>query len=144
MRIRRLVTTSIRRTLPYLVMGMGCAGCAVHYFDPKTGTEHLWGFGHLKMRVAPPAEGLQAIVRGTDVVGVSTGVADKQAYLTVGWHRIQRLDIVQESTAFRLEWPNSDFINVRVGSKFPFPTTNPASAPTTQPATRLETQETHP
>lgn len=27
--------------------------CAVHYFDPHTGTEHLWGVGHLKMKVTP-------------------------------------------------------------------------------------------
>ena len=95
------------------------SGCAVHYFDKKTGTEHIWGFGHMKMKVAPEEEGLQAIVRGTDVLGLSTGSADKQAYLTLGWHRIQRLDIVTESTAVRLEGPNSDFVNLRVGSKFP-------------------------
>ena len=22
-------------------------GCALHYFDSKTGTEHVWGFGHM-------------------------------------------------------------------------------------------------
>jgi hypothetical protein len=95
------------------------SGCAVHYFDKKTGTEHIWGFGHMKMKVAPEEEGLQAIVRGTDVLGVSTGSADKQAYLTLGWHRLQRLDIVTESTAVRLEWPDSNFVNIRVGSSFP-------------------------
>ena len=95
------------------------SGCAVHYFDKNTGTEHLWGFGHMKMKVAPEEESLQAIVRGTDVIGLSTGSADKQAYLTLGWHRLQRLDIVTESTAVRLEWPNSDFVNIRVGSSFP-------------------------
>ena len=39
------------------------AGCAVHYFDEATGTEHNWGFGHLKIKVAPPDEGLRALVR---------------------------------------------------------------------------------
>lgn len=73
----------------------------------------------MKMKMAPEEEGVQAIVRGTDVLGVSMGSADQQAYLTFGWHRIQRLDIVTESTAVRLEWPNSDFVNIRVGSSFP-------------------------
>jgi hypothetical protein len=27
-----------------------CSGCAVHYYSASTGTEHLWGFGHLKTR----------------------------------------------------------------------------------------------
>lgn len=103
-----------------LSLWFGGAGCAVHYFDPATGTEHVWGFGHVKMKVAPPSEGLQAIVRGTDVLGISLGREDQQNYVTVGWHRIQRLDVVEESTAVRLEWPSSDFVNVRVGSKFPF------------------------
>ena len=99
---------------------IGGAGCALHHFDPATGTEHVWGFGHLKMKVAPPSEGLQAIVRGTDVLGASLGRADGQNYLTVGWHRTQRLDIVEESVAVRVEWPSSDFVSIRVGSRFPF------------------------
>jgi hypothetical protein len=94
----------------------------------------VWGFGHVKMRVAPPAEGLQAVVRGTDVIGLSLGRADQQAYLTLGWHRLQRLDVVQESTAVRLEWPDADFVNVRVGSRFPFATTE--SAATAAPPAR--------
>ena len=102
-----------------LVLAGVFSGCAVHYFDKKTGAEHIWGIGHMKMKMAPEEEGVQAIVRGTDVLGVSMGSADQQAYLTFGWHRIQRLDIVTESTAVRLEWPNSDFVNIRVGSSFP-------------------------
>lgn len=114
-----IVTIQMINVTVLLVLAGFVSGCAVHYFDPKTGAEHIWGFGHMKMKVAPEEEGLQAIVRGTEVIGLSTGNADKQAYLTLGWHRIQRLDIVTESTAVRLEGPNSDFVNIRVGSSFP-------------------------
>lgn len=101
------------------------AGCAIHYFDAATGTEHIWGIGHLKMKAAAPEEGVRAVVRGTDVVGISFGRADQQLYVTVGWHRIQRLDVLAEDTALRLEWPGSDFSGVRVGSAFPwFPSGN--------------------
>ncbi|MCP4263315.1 MAG: hypothetical protein GY774_38280 [Planctomycetes bacterium] len=96
------------------------SGCAIHHYDNKTGTEHIWGFGHMKMKITPPSEGLQAVVRGTDVLGLSFGQADQQAYLTAGWHRTQRLDVIAESTAIRYEWPDSDFSNVRIGSNFPF------------------------
>ena len=105
-----------------LLLGLVClvaAGCAVHYFDSKTGTEHIWGFGHLKMKSAAANEGLKAIVRGTDTLGISVGRGDDKGYLTLGWSSRQTLDIVSEDTAVRLEWPSSDFFSVRVGSELP-------------------------
>ncbi len=106
---------------PIVCVGLMLAtfGCALHHYDEATGTEHIWGFGHMKMKVAACNEGLQAIVHGTDVFGLSLGIGEQQNYLTAGWHRTQRLDVVAESTTIRYEWPDSDFANVRVGSKFP-------------------------
>lgn len=95
--------------------------CAVHYYDKATNTEHLWGFGHLKMKSIEPNEGLQAVVYGTDVVGLSIGKAKQQNYFTLGWHQLQYIDILKEDTAIRLEWPDSIFLNVRIGSVPPVP-----------------------
>ena len=111
---------SVFAIIVYSVFMLITSGCAIHHYDEVTGTEHIWGFGHLKMKIAPPSEGLQAIVRGTDVLGLSFGQADRQTYVTAGWHRTQRLDVIAESTSVRYEWPDSDFSNVRIGSKFPF------------------------
>jgi hypothetical protein len=104
-----------------LVVMMVCltAGCAVHYFDAATGTEHIWGVGHMKMKAASPAEGLRAVVRGTDLVGVSVGRTDRQFHVTLGWNRLQRLDVLAEDVSLLLEWPSSDFVSVRVGTRFP-------------------------
>jgi hypothetical protein len=97
-----------------------CAsGCAIHYFDPATGTEHLWGFGHMKMKVAAPNEGLQAVVHGTGTVGIALGTLERQSYFHVGVQRRERLDVVDEDTAIRFEWPTNDLFHVRVGSEFP-------------------------
>jgi hypothetical protein len=104
----------------FVVLMLAVPGCALHHYDKATGTEHIWGLGYMKMKVAPPREGLQAVVRGTDVFGLSLGIGEQQNYLTAGWHRTQRLDVVAESTAIRYEWPDSDFAKVRIGSKFPF------------------------
>jgi hypothetical protein len=95
------------------------AGCAVHYYDTATDTEHLLGIGHMKMKAAQPNEGLQAVVHGIDILGASIGKADKQTYFTVGWHRLQFIDVLKESTSIRLEWPTSSFVDVRIGSEFP-------------------------
>ena len=102
-----------------MLCGWATAGCAIHYFDPTTGTEHLWGFGHMKMKVAAPNEGLQALVRETQTLGLAVGSLEAQSYLSLGIQRKRRLEVIDENTAIRFEWPNSDFFSVRVGSEFP-------------------------
>lgn len=106
-------------------------GCAIHYYDKDTGAEHIWGIGHMVMKADQPNEGLQAVIHGTDVVGISLGKADKHTYFTIGWHRLEFIDVLKESTSVRLEWPDSTFANVRVGSKFPVtpPLMQPADSP---------------
>lgn len=109
----------VRRPIAYVVFVFLAPGCAIHYFDPATGTEHLWGFGHMKMKVAVPNEGLQAVVHGTGTVGIALGTLERQSYFHIGVQRRERLDVVAEDTAIRFEWPSSDFFHVRVGSEFP-------------------------
>ena len=96
-----------------------CSGCAVHYYDRKTATEHIWGFGHMKMRTGEANEGLNAVVHATEVLGLSTGKADRQIYTTLGWHRVESIDIRRDDIQIRLERPKGTFWNVRVGSSFP-------------------------
>jgi hypothetical protein len=110
---------------PECMVLVGCclvltSGCAVHYYEEASGVEHIWGFGHMKMKASKPTESLQAVLHGSDVLGASIGKADKHAYITVGWQRLEYIDILQESVSIRLEWPDSTFANVRVGSRFPF------------------------
>ena len=95
-------------------------GCAIHYFDSETGTEHIWGFGHMQMKVSASNEGVRAIVRGTETVGVAIGVGEDESYALLGWQKLSNLYIVDSDTAVRLEWPSSDLFEVRVGTEFPF------------------------
>lgn len=94
------------------------SGCAVHYYDKATGTEHLWGFGHMKMKVAPSGEGVRAIVKGTQTLGLGVGLGREDYYLSAGWSS-QRILRVADDTCVRFEWPTADFFNVRVGTNFP-------------------------
>lgn len=103
------------------ILAAAClSGCAVHYYDAKTGTEHLWGFGHLAMKVSEPSEGVRAIVTGTDVAGVGVGRNKGGGYATIGWHRGRYLVVMDDDAAVRFEWPRSSFLAVRVGSRPPF------------------------
>lgn len=107
------------RALGILLLASYASGCALHYYEKESGVEHIWGIGHMKMKAAKPNEGLQAVVHGTNVFGVSIGKADKHGYLTFGWQRLEFIDVLKESTSIRLEWPDNSFANVRVGSEFP-------------------------
>lgn len=113
--IKRIFTCS----LWILFLTTSFSGCALHYYEEKTGVEHIWGIGHMKMKAAKPNEGLQAVVHGTNVLGISVGKADKHGYLTFGWQRLEFIDVLKESTSIRLDWPDNSFANVRVGSEFP-------------------------
>ncbi len=113
-----------RRRVARIVGAVGlCAtltsGCAVHYFDPETGAEHIWGVGHMVMKATVPAEGIQTVVRQTEVLGLAAGKAGPEYSLTLGWARSQRLEVVEESAQVRLEWPSSSLLHVRVGSEWP-------------------------
>ena len=102
---------------------LGCAallsGCAVQYYDPETGASHVWGFGHMSMKMSPPNEGLQAVIRGTRVLGLSLGRVRDRTYLTFGYDSEQQTDVMADDTSVHLEWPAGDLFNVRVGSSWP-------------------------
>lgn len=95
------------------------SGCAIHYYDPETGTEHLWGIGHMRMKVGEANEGARAIVAGTDTLGMAAGSAAYDRYIALGWQRLSRLQVVGEDTTVRLEWPTSDLFSVRAGRQLP-------------------------
>jgi hypothetical protein len=96
------------------------AGCAVQYYDPATQTEHLWGVGHFKMKVAPANEGVQATVKGATVVGASVKIAPDDSHVVVGLDKTSQMVVVGEGASVRFEWPTNDLFSVRVGSRPPF------------------------
>ena len=117
----------------------GPTGCAVHYFDSKNGTEHLWGFGHLKMKATVAHEGVKSVVRGSEVLGLSAGWLDHRPSVIAGWNRQEQLEIVNPDTMIRLEWPDSSFFNIRIGTNFPSEFLSSNTDHTTKP-----TPEVHP
>jgi hypothetical protein len=101
------------------VVSLTVGGCAIHYFDEATGTEHIWGFGHLAMKPGAPTEGVRAVARRTDIIGLSVGKVQEGPYLALGWDARQRIEILEDSTAVCLAWPQGSFYNARIGSHFP-------------------------
>jgi hypothetical protein len=97
-------------------LSVGIGGCGLHYYDPDTGVNHLWGVGHLKMKLTSPAEGVRATVTGVQLLGVGVGVGQTNYYAQVGWSDIRLLRILHESTCVRLDWPSNDMFSIRVGT----------------------------
>lgn len=103
-------------------------GCAVRYYDAKTGTEHVWGLAHVKLRVAP-SEGTPApaVITQVETVGVdmsfTSGPAGdafpSDAGLGLGWQRRTRV-LMPDDTSLSLEWPTTDLFDVRLGAHPPF------------------------
>ena len=110
---------------------LGTSGCSFHYYDKESGTEHLWGFGHLKMRAAPRhsdhppfTNAVMAYATGTQTLGLSLGAGEDYAGVGAGWTSRSRLTIKAEDSSFYLIWPTNclrlprelkSFFNVRVG-----------------------------
>ncbi|MBW1797720.1 MAG: hypothetical protein JRJ21_04800 [Deltaproteobacteria bacterium] len=107
-------------TLAFLTAVVSICGCAVHYYDPVTSTEHVWGIGHMKMKISQPEESLRAVLKGREVLGVGISLGQEDYGLIAGWHRRSQLDVVDENASIRLEWPSGDIFNVRIGSIPPF------------------------
>ena len=74
---------------------LGSSGCAIDYFDARNGIEHVWGIGHLAMKVGSPNEGLKAVGQRTDTLGLSIGKAQEGYHLELGWSSYQQIDVVE-------------------------------------------------
>lgn len=106
-------------SLALLFIFLVASGCAIHYFDTESGTEHIWGVGHMAMKPSAPTEGLNAVARRTDIVGISIGKLQEGTHLEIGWGRRQRIEIINENTQLCLAWPRGSFYNARIGAAFP-------------------------
>jgi hypothetical protein len=96
------------------------SACAVHIFDPESGTHHLIGLGYAAFRVSRSPEEIQSVVRGADQFGLSVGYAKNEGIsATVGWNRTQRLEIVDPDASIRLEGQSADLFDVVVGVQPP-------------------------
>jgi hypothetical protein len=114
-----MTTLSHLNNIALLLVLFLLSGCAVHYYDAQTGTEHVWGLGHMRMKAAPVTDGVSSVVSGTSVTGLGVGVGREDYYLTAGWDYRRRI-VLGTNAAMALEWPNADFYNVRVGATPPF------------------------
>jgi len=108
------------------LLAASLCGCGIHHYDAKTGVEHLWGFGHLRMRVLPPTNGVEAVITGNQLVGVRVGAGTTDYGLSVGYDNRRWIVINPGASPLTLGWPTADFFNFRIGTNLPpFPGLTP-------------------
>ena len=101
----------------FVIIGFLQSSCAVYYRDRDSGAEHIWGFGHLSMKVVPPTEGKQAIIQRTTLTGIAVGLDNGSLGLSVGWDQREHILIYDENTAISIQRPPSnDFFYFKIGT----------------------------
>ncbi len=108
-------------------IALAANGCAFHFYDKDTGTEHLWGFGHFRMK-APPKTGARPVVTGTHMLGLNLRAGRDNYGVGVGYDSQSRITMPADGGTLLLEWPANfpglpremrDLFNVRVGTNLP-------------------------
>lgn len=94
------------------------SSCAVHYYDPETKAEHIYGLGHMVMKAQDAGAKRVAIVRGNSYLGLFAGTGDSGGQFGAGWSSGKTIQILEPNAAVELLWPTSDFLNVRIGEPF--------------------------
>ena len=95
-------------------------GCAIHYYDHDTKTEHVLGLGHVSFKVVVPQEDVQAVIHGVQTLGLGVGHGRDGGHTIVGYRDTRSVEVMPKKTRLRVEWPTSDFFDIRIGSQSPF------------------------
>lgn len=92
-----------------LLILAGASGCAVHYSNPQTGAEHLWGLGQLRLEQESPATNSNwaAVTSGYRVPGLCLSVGRDHFGFTLGYLDRQRLAVVSTNQIAELHTPTN-------------------------------------
>ncbi|NKB82590.1 MAG: hypothetical protein GKS05_12020 [Nitrospirales bacterium] len=105
------------RIIIFVIVGFHVAGCAVYYRDRESGAEHIWGFGHLAMKVTPPLEGKKALIQQMTLTGVAVGTDNGSFGVSVGYDEREHLLIYDANTAIAIRrHPSNDFFYFKIGT----------------------------
>jgi len=114
------------RLASFLTLLSPTPGCAIHHYDARTQTEHVWGFGHVALKVQREDGAVQGTLRRWESLGLVVGRDAREAVLGLGWVRRDRLEALRPDASIFVEGPFSDFLDLRIGGE-PLGARTPAS-----------------
>ena len=91
---------------------LGCtqcllSGCAIRYSDRRTGAEHLWGFGQLRLQTSSAAGNLATVTSGSRVPGLCLDIGRDHFGVSIGYVSRQQLEVVDVSAASQFKFPST-------------------------------------
>jgi hypothetical protein len=78
-------------------------GCAVHYYDKQSGTEHLWGLGRVAWNKRVETNGWVSIRTGLVSPGLSIGTGPTFAGVALGGISHESVRVVTETEASKMQ-----------------------------------------
>lgn len=88
-------------------------GCAVHYYDPQTGADHIWGVGHLAMKSASSSDAKQVLITQKTLAGVTFGFEGAFPSFNLGWNQSERITVHSKNTSLAIERPSNDYLQFK-------------------------------
>ena len=84
-------------------------GCAVHYQNSRTGAEHLWGLGQMRLQVEPAkgSDQLVAVTTGWRVPGLCLEIGRDHFGIAFGYLDRQQLAVVNSSATNEVRFPQA-------------------------------------
>lgn len=89
------------------ILALAGSGCAIHYADNRSGAEHLWGFGQLRVQKEATGGGLTAVTTGYRVPGLCLELGRDHFGFTFGYLDRQRLCVVRSNEVADLRFPTA-------------------------------------
>jgi len=89
-----------------VLLMVGLTGCAIHYSDRRTGTEHLWGLGQMQSSRSNNCE-FATIVTGYRVPGLCLEIGRDHFGLTLGYLNRQQLAVVNTNATDAIQPPHA-------------------------------------
>lgn len=103
------------------------SGCAIKYYDKESGTEHLWGFGHLRMKAEPSKDAVvRSVVTGVETLGFSLLVGEENRGVGLGYDNRKKMRIMDDASVAlefptnSLPWGRINLFDARVGAAPPW------------------------
>ena len=91
-------------------------GCTVSYYDERASELHVFGVGHMRMKV--PEDDGHTVYYQVDAYGATAGKTRDGAHAGIGLYRETGVDVADD-TALCFEWPDGSLFNIRIGQAFP-------------------------
>lgn len=92
-----------------LILAQGVSGCAVHYGDSRTGAEHLWGFGQLRLeeQMAGTNDNWAVVATGMRIPGLCLEIGRDHFGFTLGYLNREQLVVVSTKAADDVKYPDT-------------------------------------